>query len=117
MLLAAIFNGVLRESLLSHYFPAQLALLTSGLLLLVLVAAIIYLTSAWFRAYQPPVYRVIGLLWVCLTLVFEYGFGFLVRGQGFVETSQVFNILSGNLFGLVVVLMLIGPLLVARPKG
>jgi hypothetical protein len=59
----------------------------------------------------------LGFLWVSLTLLFEYGFGYFLLENTVNEIGQVFNVLEGNLFILVLVTTLIGPHLIAQYKS
>lgn len=117
MVFAAIANGALREHILDVSFGESSALPISGVILSILVTIIIYLTSDLFGRQRKAFYIMLGSFWVGLTLIFEYGFGFFVRGMELGEINQVFNVLSGNLFALVIGVTLLGPLIVARIKG
>jgi hypothetical protein len=117
MVIAAIANGVLREGVLTVYFGESGALPISGMVLSILVLSIIYLTIGIFVSDKSSFYLFLGLFWVGLTLIFEYGFGYFLRGMALGEINQVFNVLSGNLFTLVMLATLFGPLVMANFKG
>lgn len=116
MVIAAVGNGILRESILNEYFGASYALPISGLLLSILIFAIIYFSINLFAAKKSSYYLALGLFWGGLTLTFEYGFGYFVRGMEFSEINQIFNVSTGNLFSLVIAVILLGPSIIARFK-
>lgn len=117
MVLVAIANGLLREKILNVYLGESMALPVSGALLSILILLIIYLAMNLFKDQNRLAYFALGVFWVGLTLMFEYGFGYFVRGIGLREISQVFNVFSGNLFTLVIMVTLFGPQLIARYKS
>lgn len=116
MAIAAVANGVLRESILNQYFGVAYALPVSGVFLAILVLIILYFSMNLFMAEKPSHYLLLGLFWVWLTLSFEYGLGYFIRGMELSEINQIFNVASGNLFALVIIVILFGPLTVAYFK-
>lgn len=117
MVLAAIVNGIFREKVLNRYIGEDKALPISGAILSILIAGIIYQTVELFVGDGFGVYLLLGITWVLLTLVFEYGFGYFVRGMKLSEINDVFNIKKGNLFILTLLVTLISPLVLAYAKG
>jgi len=59
----------------------------------------------------------IGLLWLVLTLLFEFIFGHFVAGKSWQDIAQVFNVKKGDLFLLVLVVTAISPWLAAKIRG
>ena len=116
MVMTAIANGGLRESILNRYFEQPYALATSGILLFVLLLGVIYLSIDLFVFTKDIHYLTLGLFWTGLTLSFEYGFGYFVRGLSFPEINQVFDFSSGNLFILALLATLFGPIALAYLK-
>lgn len=117
MVFAAIVNGIFREKFLNVYLGESNALPLSGVILSLLIVAITYEAIDFFQARSVVIYLALGFFWVFLTLVFEYGFGHFVQGMEFREINQAFNLLSGNLFILVIVVTLFSPLVIATIKG
>lgn len=116
MAIAAIANGILRESVLTSCFGASNSLPISGVLLLCLIFTIIYFTSDWFAGRNNIFCLMLGVFWVGITLLFEFCLGYFVRGIELEKLIQVFNVFSGNLFVLVIAVVLVGPICVARFK-
>lgn len=117
MVLAAIVNGIFREKVLNRYLGEDKALPISGAILSILIAGIIYQTVNYFVGDGFSIYLLLGISWVSLTLVFEYGFGYFARGMKLSEINDVFNIKKGNFFILTLLVTLISPLVLAYAKG
>lgn len=113
---AAIFNGVAREKLLTPLLGSGVSLPLSGVTLSALVLIITYFTLPLIGEVKPGVYLFIGLLWVALTLVFEYVFGYYLAGKPWHEINQVFNLRKGNLFILVLIVSGVSPWIAAKMK-
>lgn len=112
----AILNGVLRESVLNSILGENVALPISGILLSLIIFLIAYflLPKLKLNNVKTPCY--IGLLWMALTIIFEFGIGAL-SGQDFQEMLLAYNPLSGNLWLLVLIVTGISPWLVLKIKG
>lgn len=117
MVLAAIANGLLREKILTVYLGESVALPASGILLSVFILIIVYNAIDYIVPKTVSTCLALGIFWVGLTLMFEYGLGYFVLGKQISEINQVFNVSSGNLFLGVVVVTLWSPLLIAYFKG
>jgi hypothetical protein len=113
----AVLNGLLREAVLSEQMGARLALPVSGIILCLLVLLITDLLLPWLGQQTTRTYFTIGAVWVCITLIFEFVFGHYVAGKSWHELRQVFNLLNGNLFILVLLTSFIAPYTAARFRG
>ncbi|SFM70155.1 hypothetical protein SAMN04487963_3419 [Marinobacter zhejiangensis] len=105
----AVLNGFLREAILQPLLGARLALPVSGVALALIVLIVTFVCFRWLAG---P-YWLIGIQWVVMTLLFEFGFGHYVAGKSWPELLQTFNVLRGDLFVLVLLVSLIAPRLVA----
>ncbi|NNG12652.1 MAG: hypothetical protein HKM88_05310, partial [Halobacteria archaeon] len=106
MLLAAILNAALREQLFAPWLGKTAALPLSGITLSALVFGITLVFIPRFGNLRTSLYFTIGLVWVMLTLAFEFLLGHFLLGQSWRETTQVLNLTQGNLFALVLVVSL-----------
>jgi len=117
IVVAAIINGVLREKLLVPIVGAHLALPLNGVFLSGLVLFVSFLLIPFLKSSETYEFLLIGLLWVALTLCFEFGFGHLVAGKSWQEIIQVFNLKKGDLFLLVLTVTAISPWVSAKLRG
>ncbi len=113
----AIINGVFRENILAPLLGETLALPISGLSLSIIVFAVTSLSFSLISGNDRLTYKLIGLEWVLLTLFFEFVFGYYVVGRSWASIFEVFNIMKGDLFLVVLATSLVSPLLVAMIKG
>ena len=94
------------------------AQLASGVLLSVAVVALAVLSAPWLGSMHPADALLIGLLWVCLTLTFEFGFGLLVQRKSLAATLlAAYTFKDANLWPVVVVVTGLAPLVAARIRG
>ena len=110
MLLLAVINGTARDLWYKKYIGELPAHQVSTISLIILFGFYI-----WFVIHQfPPasgrqaIY--IGLLWLTLTLVFEFGFG-LMRGNSWEKLLADYNILQGRIWILILIWTTIAPYL------
>ena len=110
MLLLAVINGTARDLWYKKYIGELPAHQVSTISLIILFGFYI-----WFVIHQfPPasgrqaIY--IGLLWLTLTLVFEFGFG-RMRGNSWEKLLADYNILQGRIWILILIWTTIAPYL------
>lgn len=115
--LLAILNGIFRESILVSYLGQSMALSVSGITLCLIVFIVTYLSFPLFGKHHALTYFFIGLQWVFMTLLFEFFFGHYMMGKSWSDILQVFNIMKGNLFIIVLIISLFSPLFVAKIKS
>lgn len=109
----AIANGALREAILVPALGSAAGLVASGVLLCLLI-----LLVAWALARVAGGFTVrqglgIGLLWLCLTLAFEFGFGLYVQRKPLAELLDAYAFRGGNIWPVVLVVTLLAPALAA----
>lgn len=113
----AIANGVFRESVLVPAFGHSVALPASGASLSIIVLTVSFLSFPLFARKDTRTYFFIGLQWVSMTLLFEFGIGHYVIGKSWSSLLQVFNLMEGDLFSVVLITILVSPFLVAKLRG
>ena len=117
IVILAIFNGAIREKLLTPNIGSSIALPVSGLLLSILIVLAAFVTIPFFGSSESKTYILVGAIWFLLTLSFEFLFGHFVTGKSWHEIIQVFNIMKGNLFIVALFTTLISPWLSAKLRG
>jgi hypothetical protein len=88
----------------------------SALLLSALLAALIWFTIGWVKPSTPRVSLGIGLLWVCMTLAFEFGFGRLVAHKPWPELLADYDLVHGRIWPLVLITIGVIPYIAARAR-
>lgn len=114
--LLAILNGIFRESVLVSNLGQSMAIPVSGITLSMIVFIITYVSLPLLGKHHALTYFFIGLQWVLMTLLFELFFGHYIMGKSWSDILQVFNIMKGNLFIIVLIVSLFSPLFVAEIK-
>ena len=110
----AVANGVLREKLMVPQWGRHIALPLSGITLCMLVFLAAWFCRGFIGAKTGTVQWLVGVQWVLMTLAFEFLFGHYVAGKSWAVLLQSFNIATGDLFSLVLVVSLLSPRLAAR---
>ncbi len=117
MIVAAVINGVFREKVLVPLTGVRVALPVSGILLALLVFLIALGSISFVGKRESYTYYIIGVLWVVLTISFEFLFGHFVAGKSWSAITRVFNLTEGNLFIVVLFILAISPRVSAKLKG
>lgn len=109
LLVAAIINGAAREALykqaLGDLGAHQLSTLTGILLFAVLIWG---MSRIWPIPTPTEAWR-IGILWLLMTIGFEFLFGHFVMGHSWEKLFYDYNILEGRVWVLVLIWTLVAP--------
>jgi hypothetical protein len=117
MVFIAILNGIFRESVLvknlSELRAHQLSCLT-GILL--------FFGYTWLVSLKWPLEStrqalIIGVVWLLLTVAFEFSFGHYVAHHSWARLLQDYNILAGRLWVLVLLAVTLLPLIVFKMRS
>lgn len=117
IVVAAMANGSLREFVLGPRFGEQFALPLSGITLSILIVLISCISAKFLRLTDEKTAAQTGLIWLGLTLAFEFLFGSFVLQKTTREILTVFDFRQGNLFVLVLVVTAVSPWVGARIRG
>lgn len=113
----AMANGALRETVLIPALGKPSGLIFSGILLSGLILAFTYFTLPWFGRITVTNYAVIGIAWLCLTLVFEFTFGHIIQGKTWSQLSEAYIFRDGNIWPIVLLVTAVAPYVAARIRG
>ncbi len=117
ILVCAIVNGAFRESFLVPKFGSMPAFAVSGVLLALCIVAVSTALVPWFGRLPMRAYLLIGMLWLVLTLVFEFGFGHFLQHRSWPQLLEAYTFRGGNLWPLVLIVTTLAPLLAAHLRG
>ena len=112
ILVFAVLNGTLREMLLIPFLGRVPGLVASGVMLMAVIFLLSLFSVNWLRAKMRSQLVFVGAFWLLLTLIFEFGFGFL-RGLSLSEILAAYAFTDGNLWSLVLVFLFFAPSLAA----
>lgn len=112
----AIANGILREFFLTPNFGVAAGLVGSGVLLCCAILFVTYLALPWLGVRGGSQLIGIGLMWLLLTLVFEFSFG-LAQGKPLAVLLEAYSFEDGNIWPLVLLVTALAPWLAAKIRG
>jgi len=114
ILLLANLNGAVREFWLIPAMGQTAGRAVSTVALSVLVFLITWLTVGWIRPASTGDALLIGVVWLLLTLAFEFLVGHYVFHKPWTELTEDYNVARGRIWPLVLVVVLFAPLWTAR---
>lgn len=109
----AILNGALRDNVLTPWL-GNVALPLSGIILSLLIFGISVILIPKLGKGNQKTYIVMGMVWLVLTIVFEFGFSLTVEGIPLSVLLAAYDITTGNLWLLVLLTSGISPWLAAK---
>lgn len=110
MLFIAMANGFLREAWFRKHMSVHTAHQISTFTLIFLFACYMAVIFRNFRLQNGTQAIQVGVMWMIMTLLFEFGFG-RWRGNSWSEMLADYNILQGRLWVLVPLWICIAPYL------
>jgi hypothetical protein len=113
----AILNGGVREAVLVPRFGREVGQAASTILLSVLILLVGWLSIPWIDPRSLQDAWTIGILWVALTLAFEFLAGHFVFGKPWNELLADYNLLAGRIWVLVLIVTLMTPVVAFTKRG
>ena len=116
MVFIAIANGVLRQYFYGRWMTELSAHQVSSL-----TAVILFYLYTWLLEIKWPLESsqqavAVGIIWLCLTVAFEFLFGHYVANHPWSRLIQDYNLLSGRLWALVLLAVTAAPYVVYKLK-
>lgn len=108
MLLLAVLNGTARDLWYKKFTGELAAHQFSTISLILLFGIYIYLVLSRFPPDSETQSILIGLLWLILTLAFEFGFG-RYRGNSWTTLMGDYNIMRGRIWILIPIWITVAP--------
>ena len=113
----AKLNAVIREQILTPMIGQGLALPFSGVLLSILIFLITLGVVPFLNIYYSLGFWRVGIVWVLLTLIFEFVLGHCIIGNSWDSVLAIFNITEGNFFILVLLITAFSPYIAAKIRA
>lgn len=112
-----IINGLFRENFLKFYILPDTANFLSTLILsgLFFGYAFLILRKLIYKSTLSEI-LMIGLIWVGLTIIFEFSLGVLIEKQPIGRLLEDYDILKGRIWSLFLLLMLFTPWCIKQIK-
>ena len=117
ILVLAVLNGALREMALIPAVGSFAGLVASGLILSALIFLVAFVALPWFGTLPAAQWWAVGLGWLLLTLLFEFGFGRVVEHKTWPELFEAYTFKGGNIWPLVLLAALVAPWAAAKARG
>jgi hypothetical protein len=114
LFVAAFTNGAVREFFYARYFDEPAANRVSVGTGILLFGVVIWAVTRVWPFSSPGQAGRIGLLWVAMTVAFEFGFGHFVRGRPWPALFAEYAIWRGRLWPLVLAWLFVAPVLSVR---
>lgn len=114
LMLLAIANGILRETLLSPRFTELAAHQLSTLSGIVLTGLVAGLFARRWPLASPSQAWLVGICWLMFTLLFEFTFGHYVAGHSWARLLQDYNLSAGRVWPLFLLWVAVMPYLFYR---
>jgi hypothetical protein len=111
----AILNGGLRDKIIAPVLGNKIALPLSGVILCVAIFFVTLIFLPKLKRGTMREYVLMGIVWLLLTNLFDL-LMIAVEGRALTEYFAMFDVSTGNLWGLVVLTVLLAPVSVAKIK-
>ncbi len=116
ILMLAVLNGVLRETILMPHLGMATSFILSGVFLSALIFVVAYFSLPWVGTHSSAELWGIGLGWLALTLLFEISFG-LWQGKSWQLLLDAYRFKGGNIWPVVLVVTAVAPRFAAKVRG
>ena len=117
IIIAESLHGAARRLFLEPYIgefrASQVGVLTGAAIILAVSVA----SVRWIGARSVQQLLGVGLLWLVLTLSFEFLLGRLVLGYSWERIGAEYNLLKGGLMAIGLLVLTISPVVAARWRG
>ena len=117
MFVIALANATIREVGYKRYFGELAAHQISTLTACILVGVYVWLLSNYLAIQSAGQALGIGLMWLAMTVVFEFGFGHFIVGNPWSRLLHDYNVLQGRVWGLFVLWIAVAPYVFYEIRG
>lgn len=117
LLAVAIGNGFIRESFITPRTGRAAAHALSTVLLSLLIVIVGWLATGWIEPRTLQDAWLVGVIWLLLTLAFEFLAGHFVFGRTWAELLSEYNLLAGKIWVMVLIVTLMTPIVAFMRRG
>lgn len=117
LLTIATLNGGFREAVLVPRLGRGVAQAVSTVMLSALILAAGWISIPWIAPRTLQDAWLIGVLWVALTLTFEFLAGRFVFGKPWQELLGDYNLFAGRIWVMVLIVTLMTPVIAFTRRG
>lgn len=114
MMVLAILNGAFREGALVALMGPTARHVASTLLLCALIGGVAWIAVPWIHPISVTQAWTVGVVWLLLTLAFEFRVGHYVLGTPWEELLADYNVLRGRVWVLVLITVTLAPVVVTQ---
>lgn len=114
MMILAIINGGIRDSLYNNYVGEVAAHQISTIILVLLIAVYLWILIKFWPIQSTKQAWIIGCIWFVMTEIFEFGMGRIVLNESWNNIFYTYNIFAGQLWILIPLWVLISPYIFYR---
>jgi len=112
MIFIAIANGLFREKFLANHLSELRAHQLSTVSMIALFGVYVWILFKIWEPMSTGQAIIIGLIWLVLTVVFEFLFGHYVAGHSWNKLLYDYNILKGRIWILILIWITIAPYII-----
>lgn len=112
LVVIAIINGTLREYTYGKMVPELAAHQISTISAALFCGLFVWFVNRALPMESPAQAWMIGVIWLVMTIIFEFGFGHFVAGHPWSRLIADYNLLAGRVWLLFLIWLLILPLLI-----
>ena len=117
MVAIAILNGAIREKAYGPFMGELPAHQLSTFIIILLFGAYIWVLTGTYPIESPTQALIIGVMWLVMTVIFEFVFGHFVMGHLWSGLLQNYNLFKGRVWSLVLIWASVAPYLFYRIRS
>lgn len=111
LLFLAILNGGFREAVLVPGLGRGVGYAMSTVMLSALIVLVGWMATPWIAPRSIQDAWIVGVVWLLLTLLFDFGAGHFLFRRSWTELMTGYNLLAGRIWLIVLVVTLLTPVL------
>jgi hypothetical protein len=112
LVIIAILNGILREKGYKRFMSELRAHQLSTLIGIVLVGVYVWIVELIWPIENSRQAILIGGIWLVLTILFEFGFGYFIMGNPWKKLFHDYNLFAGRVWLLFVIWTAVSPFMI-----